>query len=84
MNSKGYGRTQSWPNLKYYPGTCLGLRKTIKTISQDSQSPGPGLNLGPSECRISYFATWTYTHNMMHSQQISYSSQVTDKTVLKF
>jgi hypothetical protein len=32
MNWKGYGRKQSQPNLRYYPGICLeGLRKTRKT-----------------------------------------------------
>jgi hypothetical protein len=32
MNWKGYGRKQSWPNLRYYPEICLeGLRETMKT-----------------------------------------------------
>jgi hypothetical protein len=45
MNWKGCGRRQSWPNLRYYPGSCLeGLRKTAKTLSQNSWSPGPDLN----------------------------------------
>jgi hypothetical protein len=32
MNWKGYGRKQSWPNLKHYFDICLEeMRKTIKT-----------------------------------------------------
>jgi hypothetical protein len=28
----GFGRKQSWPNLRHYPGILLeGLRKTTKT-----------------------------------------------------
>jgi hypothetical protein len=49
MNWKGYGRKWSWPNLKYYAGTCLeGLKKTTKTLTQDEQSVGKDLNLEPS------------------------------------
>jgi hypothetical protein len=48
MNRKECGRKQSWPNLRYYPGICLGgLRKTTKKFSQDSRSPGSDLNTGP-------------------------------------
>jgi hypothetical protein len=33
INWKGYGRRESWPNLRYYPGILLeGLRRTMKTI----------------------------------------------------
>jgi hypothetical protein len=47
---EGSRRKRSWPNLKYYPGICLeGTRKTTKSLSQDSQSPGPDLNPGPTE-----------------------------------
>jgi hypothetical protein len=50
MNWKEYGRKQSWPNLRYYPGICLeGLRETMKNVSQDSQSAGQDLKPGPSE-----------------------------------
>jgi hypothetical protein len=46
MNWKGYGRKQSWRNLRY----CLEEeRKTTKTFSQDSRYPGLYLNLGDSE-----------------------------------
>jgi hypothetical protein len=32
MNWKGYGRKQSWPNLRYFPNIFLeGLRKLQKT-----------------------------------------------------
>jgi hypothetical protein len=41
---------RSWPNLKYYTGTCVeGLRKITKNLSQDSRSPGRDLNLGSPE-----------------------------------
>jgi hypothetical protein len=50
MNWKGCGRKRSWPNLRYYPGTRLeGVRKTTKSLSQDSRSPGRDLNPGPAE-----------------------------------
>jgi hypothetical protein len=48
MNWKGYGRKRTWLNLRYYPGTDLeGLRKIMKTFSQDNRSPGRDLNPGP-------------------------------------
>jgi hypothetical protein len=41
MNSKGYGRERSWPNLRYDLSICLeGLKKTTKHLSQNSRSPG--------------------------------------------
>jgi hypothetical protein len=50
MNWKGYERKWSWSNLWYYHGICLeGLRKTTKTVSQNSRSPCRDLNWGPSE-----------------------------------
>jgi hypothetical protein len=37
--------------LRYYPGICLEeLRKTMKSLSQDSRSQGRDLNPGPPEC----------------------------------
>jgi hypothetical protein len=55
MNGKGYVRNRSWPNLRHYPGICLeGLRKTI---SEDSLSPGQGLNLGPPEYEAEVLTT---------------------------
>jgi hypothetical protein len=40
MSCKGYRRKWSWPNLRYYPGILLErLRKTTKTLSQDSWFP---------------------------------------------
>jgi hypothetical protein len=48
MTWKGFGRKQSWPNLRYYPGIYLeGLRKTMKNLSHYSQSSGQDLNLAP-------------------------------------
>jgi hypothetical protein len=44
MNWKGYGRKQSWPNLRYYPSICLeGPRKTTKKpqSGQLVSRPGP-------------------------------------------
>jgi hypothetical protein len=58
MNWKGCGRKQSWPNLWYYPDICLDrLRKTVKTLSQDSWSPDRPLNLGPPECEAGVLTT---------------------------
>lgn len=45
MNWNGYGTSQSWPHLKYYAGIYLvRLRRSAKSLSQDSQSPGRYLN----------------------------------------
>jgi hypothetical protein len=42
MKWKGFGRKRLWPNI------CLqGLRKAMKTLSQDSQSTGQDLNQEP-------------------------------------
>jgi hypothetical protein len=50
INWKEFGTKQSWSNLRYYPGICVeGLRKTRKTLRQDSWSPGRDLNPGPAE-----------------------------------
>jgi hypothetical protein len=50
MNLKGYARKLSPPNLRSYPGICLeGLRKTTKTLIQDSRSQGRDLNPVPPE-----------------------------------
>jgi hypothetical protein len=49
MNWKGCGRKRSWPNLRYYLGICLGLRKTTKNLSQNSQALGKDFNSGSSE-----------------------------------
>jgi hypothetical protein len=38
------------PNLSYYPGIYpKGLRTIMKILSENSLSPGPDLNPGPSE-----------------------------------
>jgi hypothetical protein len=47
MQWKGFGK-RSWPNLRYYPRIRLeGLRKTTKTLSQDSRSQIRNLTPGP-------------------------------------
>jgi hypothetical protein len=49
MNLKGFGLI-----LRYCNSICMeGLRKTTKNLSQDSQSLGQDLNLGPPECEAS-------------------------------
>jgi hypothetical protein len=58
MNSKGYGKKRSWPNLRYCPGICLdGLRKTTKKLSQDSKSVGRDLNPGPPDYKTGVLTT---------------------------
>jgi hypothetical protein len=58
INVKGCERERSWPNLNYYPGSCLeGLRKSTKTLSLDSRSPGRDLNLGPPEYEAAVLTT---------------------------
>jgi hypothetical protein len=43
MNWKGYGRKQSWPNLRYYPQISLkGQRKTTNSLG--IASPDHDLN----------------------------------------
>jgi hypothetical protein len=45
-------KNRSWPNLRYYPGTCLeGLWKTTKNLNQDRQSPGRDLIPRSAECK---------------------------------
>jgi hypothetical protein len=57
MKCKGFGRNQSWPILRSDSSICLeGLRKTTKTLSQDSPSQGRDLRPGPHE-----YETWGLT-----------------------
>jgi hypothetical protein len=49
INWKRCGRKRYWYNSRYYPDICLEiLRKTTKTISQDSRSPGRDLGDFPN------------------------------------
>jgi hypothetical protein len=58
MNLKGYGTKLSWPNLRYYPAICLeGLKKTMKTLSQDKRSSGRDLESGPPEYEAGVLTT---------------------------
>jgi hypothetical protein len=62
-NLKGFGRKWSWHNfkvLRYYHCICLErLRKTTKSLSQDSQSPGQDMKLRPpkNEAGVHKFIT---------------------------
>jgi hypothetical protein len=61
INWKGCERKWSWHNLRYYPSTCLdGLRKTAKSLDQDSQSPGQYLNQRPPKYKTGVLATWSW------------------------
>jgi hypothetical protein len=54
---------QSWPNLGYYPGICKQeKRKTMKNVSQDSQSLYKDLNLGYPEYKAGML-----THQLQYS-----------------
>jgi hypothetical protein len=47
VNWKGSGRKQSWHILRSYPVIYLkGLRKIMKYLSQDRQSPSQNMNPG--------------------------------------
>jgi hypothetical protein len=47
MNWEEFGSSHG-QILRYYPATNLdGLRKTTRKLTQDSQSQGQDLNLGP-------------------------------------
>jgi hypothetical protein len=48
----------SWPDLWYYPGICLErMRKTTENLSQDSQSPGQDLKMGPTKYEAGLLTT---------------------------
>jgi hypothetical protein len=50
MNRKECEWERSWPNLRYYAGTCVEiLRKIMKNLSQDNRLLGRYLNPGPHE-----------------------------------
>jgi hypothetical protein len=50
MKWKRFGRKRSWPNTKVLLRHHLeSLRKTTKTLSHVSRSPGRNLNSGPPE-----------------------------------
>jgi hypothetical protein len=82
MNWKGYGRKQSWPNLRYYPGICLeGLTKTTKTSVRiaglqnkiRTQDLPPEYEAGPS------FMLYDTTNIILRSSQIQTSLQRCEK-----
>jgi hypothetical protein len=53
-------KDRSWPNLGCYPGICLaGLKKTTKSLSQLSRSPGRDLDPGTSEYEAQVVSTQT-------------------------
>jgi hypothetical protein len=50
MNWKGFGKKRSWPNFKLLSRYLSGVtEEKLKNHSQNSRSPGPGLNPGPSK-----------------------------------
>jgi hypothetical protein len=53
MNCKGCGRKRSWPNFKILswqmPEMTERNHEKLKSLSQNSRSPGRDLNAGPSE-----------------------------------
>jgi hypothetical protein len=54
MNWKGCGRKGSWPNFSYYSGISLErLRKTRKSLSQDSMYPNRDIIYIFVQCNIS-------------------------------
>jgi hypothetical protein len=68
MNWKGCGWKWLWPNLRYYPGICLeGWRKTMRILSQNSQSPGWDLNLGPPKYEARGLTTITTFSDLTNS-----------------
>jgi hypothetical protein len=70
MTWKGCRRKWSRPNLRYYPSTCLKeWRKTLRNLSQDSQSPGWDLNLEPPEYKARELVTQPWCSVMLPSFQ---------------
>jgi hypothetical protein len=47
MNCKGYGKEMFWSDLRHLPRHLPGGAKEEYKHSQDSQSSGQDLNLGP-------------------------------------
>jgi hypothetical protein len=56
MNWKAFGESVPGLIFRYYPGIRLeGLRKTTKSLSQDSRSLGQDLNPVPHEYEVGPF-----------------------------
>jgi hypothetical protein len=50
MHLKGYGRKQSWHNLRYYLDICLdSLKKLMKNFRQESRFSGRDFKPVPAE-----------------------------------
>jgi hypothetical protein len=63
---KKIGRKRSWPNFKDYSSIRLeGLRKTKKSLSYDSRSPGRYLNPVPHEYEAGVLTTRYRASNYM-------------------
>jgi hypothetical protein len=45
-NWRGFCRKRLWPNYNIVSRNSLGLRKSMKTLNQDSRSPGPRFEPG--------------------------------------
>jgi hypothetical protein len=52
LESIGYGKKRSWPDLRSFPGIyVVRLRETTRNLSQDSRSAGQDLNPGSLKYR---------------------------------
>jgi hypothetical protein len=56
-NRKEHERKRSWPDLCYPEISPEGVRKTTRSLSQDSQSPGRDLNTSPPEYKAGILTT---------------------------
>jgi hypothetical protein len=55
MSLKGYGKNQSWPNLRYYYFHEGTKEKTMKNSNKDGRYPGQDSNHTPSKYKLEGF-----------------------------
>jgi hypothetical protein len=61
MNWECYERKRWWPNLRYYPSIYLErLRKTTKTLSQDTRCPGRDSSPSTPEYETGVLTSWLW------------------------
>jgi hypothetical protein len=71
MNCEGFGRKQSRPNFKVLSRhSPKGTEKNMKTLSQDSRSPGRDLSLGPPEYEAAMLTTGPHVRFAPHVTQL--------------